>query len=243
MMGLILVLLFYSPLLVAQSVTYNSSTQIAPPQRYAFLPYNCSGQGDVPCVQYLQCLTCVENTTKSNSSNCTIGNNSSAQCTYPATLSCTGEKQFTQKVACLYCFQVIPLSEGARHQNTSDYLPGRDYVCANFTGNESIHCPSVATPAARFISQCRVLPHVSCLGNRTFFVLRPCSHTSGYKRSTAFILSVLLGGLGIDRFYLQHWGSGVGKFISFGGLGVWTLLDILFIGTGYLQPNDESLYV
>lgn len=69
-----------------------------------------------------------------------------------------------------------------------------------------------------------------------------CNRT-GQSWSTAFLLSFTLGGFGVDRFYLQHWGSACGKLISFGGLGVWSILDVILIGTGYLGPADGSAYV
>lgn len=55
-------------------------------------------------------------------------------------------------------------------------------------------------------------------------------------------LSVTVGGFGADRFYLGHWREGIGKLFSFGGLGIWTLVDIVLIAIGYLRPEDGSLY-
>lgn len=55
--------------------------------------------------------------------------------------------------------------------------------------------------------------------------------------------SITLGGFGADRFYLGHWEEGLGKFFSFGGLGVWTLVDIVLVGIGYITPADGSLYI
>ena len=45
------------------------------------------------------------------------------------------------------------------------------------------------------------------------------------------------------RFYLGHWQEAIGKFFSFGGLGVWTLIDVVLIAIGYLSPADGSLYI
>ena len=39
------------------------------------------------------------------------------------------------------------------------------------------------------------------------------------------------------------WKSGIGKLFSFGGLGIWTLVDIFLIAIGYLQPADGSMYI
>ena len=61
--------------------------------------------------------------------------------------------------------------------------------------------------------------------------------------SLSLSLSVTLGGFGVDRFYLEQWGSTVGKLISFGGLGVWTILDVILIWTGYVGTADGSAYI
>ena len=55
--------------------------------------------------------------------------------------------------------------------------------------------------------------------------------------------SLTLGGFGVDRFYLGHWREGLGKLFSFGGLGVWTLVDLILIIIGYVGPADGSLYI
>lgn len=55
--------------------------------------------------------------------------------------------------------------------------------------------------------------------------------------------SITLGGFGADRFYLGQWREGLGKLFSFGGLGIWTLIDVLLIAVGYVGPADGSLYI
>lgn len=82
-----------------------------------------------------------------------------------------------------------------------------------------------------------------CLGRRAFYKNVKCDWTNGYSWSTAMFLSITLGGFGIDRFYLGLWKSAIGKMFSFGGLGVWTIIDIVLIGFGYLVPVDNSRYI
>lgn len=60
------------------------------------------------------------------------------------------------------------------------------------------------------------------------------------RYSTAVLLSLFLGGLGFDRFYLGYTGLGVVKLLTFGGLGVWALIDCLLILTGKLGPTNGS---
>ena len=47
----------------------------------------------------------------------------------------------------------------------------------------------------------------------------------------------------VFRFYLGHWQEGIGKLFSFGGLGVWTLVDVVLVAIGYIGPADGSLYI
>lgn len=61
-------------------------------------------------------------------------------------------------------------------------------------------------------------------------------------KTTAIILSALLGGLGVDRFYLGYTGMGVLKLLTGGCLGVLWILDIINIATGKLLPADGSGY-
>jgi len=55
--------------------------------------------------------------------------------------------------------------------------------------------------------------------------------------------SITLGGFGADRFYLGLWREGIGKLFSFGGLGVWTIVDVILVAAGYIGPADGSLYI
>jgi TM2 domain-containing membrane protein YozV len=51
------------------------------------------------------------------------------------------------------------------------------------------------------------------------------------KWLTAFILSLLFGVVGADRFYLGKSGTAVLKLLTVGGFGIWALIDFIMIAT------------
>ena len=62
----------------------------------------------------------------------------------------------------------------------------------------------------------------------------------GKNFTTALILSILLGGLGVDRFYLGYTGLGIVKLITCGGCGIWAIIDIILIATGKMKDSDGN---
>lgn len=58
------------------------------------------------------------------------------------------------------------------------------------------------------------------------------------SRSTALILSFLVGYLGIDRFYLGNIGLGIGKLLTFGGFGIWSFIDFIYIALGKAKDSE-----
>lgn len=55
---------------------------------------------------------------------------------------------------------------------------------------------------------------------------------------TALLISVFVGGLGIDRFYLGYTGLGIAKLLTCGGLGIWSLIDIVLIAMRKLPDSN-----
>jgi len=57
------------------------------------------------------------------------------------------------------------------------------------------------------------------------------------KRKTnwllVLIMSVIFGSLGVDRFIMGKIGTGILKLITFGGFGVWWLVDVILIAVKY----------
>jgi hypothetical protein len=52
---------------------------------------------------------------------------------------------------------------------------------------------------------------------------------------TTLLLSIFLGQLGVDRFYMGYIGLGVLKLLTGGGCGIWWLIDVIMIATDKLQ--------
>ncbi len=59
--------------------------------------------------------------------------------------------------------------------------------------------------------------------------------------TTMLIISLLGGGLGIDRFMIGDTGLGVGKLFTCGGLGIWTIVDWFMIMDATRQKNMEKM--
>ena len=55
------------------------------------------------------------------------------------------------------------------------------------------------------------------------------------------ILSIFLGYLGIDRFFLGNMGLGVIKLITCGGCGIWTIVDWFLIMGAARNVNMQKL--
>lgn len=54
------------------------------------------------------------------------------------------------------------------------------------------------------------------------------------------VISILVGGFGVDRFMLGQTGLGILKLITFGGLGVWIFVDWFLIMGMTRQNNYEQ---
>ena len=58
---------------------------------------------------------------------------------------------------------------------------------------------------------------------------------------TALIISIFLGGMGIDRFYIGDTGLGIGKLLTCGGIYIWYVIDWFLIQGATRQKNFEKI--
>ena len=55
-----------------------------------------------------------------------------------------------------------------------------------------------------------------------------------------FFLSFIWGTFGIDRFYLGKTWTGILKLITFGGFGIWVIVDLVLIMSGSMRDKQGN---
>ena len=54
----------------------------------------------------------------------------------------------------------------------------------------------------------------------------------------AILLCFFLGMLGVHRFYVGKVGTGILQILTFGGLGIWVMVDFIMIVTGNFKDKQ-----
>ncbi|OJV22176.1 MAG: hypothetical protein BGO30_10705 [Bacteroidetes bacterium 41-46] len=73
------------------------------------------------------------------------------------------------------------------------------------------------------------------------------SYESGYGHGASnqwlitFLLCWFLGVFGVHRFYTGHTGTGILMLITFGGCGIWWLIDFIMIIVGNFKDSDGNV--
>jgi TM2 domain-containing membrane protein YozV len=71
---------------------------------------------------------------------------------------------------------------------------------------------------------------------------RPSERSVGEKsQMITFLLCAFLGIFGAHRFYLGRNLSAVLMLLTFGGLGIWLMVDSIFVGMAMLADKDGNL--
>ncbi|MBL7965372.1 MAG: TM2 domain-containing protein [Prolixibacteraceae bacterium] len=59
--------------------------------------------------------------------------------------------------------------------------------------------------------------------------------------TVSLIVSILAGPFGIDRFLIGDTGLGIGKLLTCGGLGIWTIIDWFLIMGATREKNMQKI--
>ncbi len=59
--------------------------------------------------------------------------------------------------------------------------------------------------------------------------------------TTTLIVSLLVGSFGIDRFMIGDTGLGIGKLLTCGGMGLWTIIDWFMIQKATREANMKQI--
>nr|KAF6508625.1 TM2 domain containing 1 [Rousettus aegyptiacus] len=122
------------------------------------------------------------------------------------------------------------------------------YICKdpkiNDATQEPVNCTNYTAHA----------PNITCKdfnGNETHFTGNEvgflksisCRNVNGYSYKVAVALSLFLGWLGADRFYLGYPALGLLKFCTVGFCGIGSLIDFILISMQIVGPSDGSSYI
>ncbi|XP_060934299.1 TM2 domain-containing protein 1 [Limanda limanda] len=127
------------------------------------------------------------------------------------------------------------------------------YLCNGPKIDEATQEPENCLDATAWV-ECLPAPNISCrLSNGTevrfsgkevgFNKTISCRNVSGYSYKVAVALSLFLGWIGADRFYLGYPALGLLKFCTVGFCGIGTLIDFILIAMQIVGPADGSSYI
>ncbi|XP_013856353.1 TM2 domain-containing protein 1 [Austrofundulus limnaeus] len=146
----------------------------------------------------------------------------------------------------LFCFYSHFRLLLAEQVDTCDHLRLGQYLCKDPKIDDVTQEPETCRDSTAWV-ECLPAPNVTCrLPNGTEFRFSgdevgfnrtiSCRNVSGYSYKVAVALSLFLGWLGADRFYLGYPALGLLKFCTVGFCGIGTLIDFILI-TMQVSPH------
>ncbi|XP_039194982.1 TM2 domain-containing protein 1 [Crotalus tigris] len=127
------------------------------------------------------------------------------------------------------------------------------YICKDPKIDNATQEPMKCTNHTAYVP-CLPAPNITCKdfsGNETQFTGKEigfyqpieCRSVNGYSYKVAVALSLFLGWLGADRFYLGYPALGLLKFCTVGFCGIGSLIDFILISMQIVGPSDGSNYI
>ncbi|XP_068098590.1 TM2 domain-containing protein 1 [Hyperolius riggenbachi] len=134
-----------------------------------------------------------------------------------------------------------------------DELRLGQYICLDPEINPVTQEPEKCANSTSY-APCYPAPNITCKdfnGSVTTYTgkevgfFRPvsCRNVNGYSYKVAVALSLFLGWLGADRFYLGYPALGMLKFCTVGLCGIGSLIDFILIAMQLVGPSDGSSYI
>ncbi|XP_071421413.1 TM2 domain-containing protein 1 [Pithys albifrons albifrons] len=153
----------------------------------------------------------------------------------------------------LLWFAALEAAAGSEPPLKCEELRMGQYMCDEPKIDNSTQEPMNCTNHTAYV-QCLPAPNITCkdhLGIEKVFTghevgfYKPveCRNVNGYSYKVAVALSLFLGWLGADRFYLGYPALGLLKFCTVGFCGIGSLIDFILISMQIVGPSDGSSYI
>jgi TM2 domain-containing membrane protein YozV len=121
--------------------------------------------------------------------------------------------------------------------------------CGNEVSEKAIMCVACGTPPLagdKFCYNCKAETTANAsICMKCGVGLKAGKPINGESKDwlTSLLLAIFLGCFGIHRFYTGHIGIGVVQLLTFGGCGIWALIDIIIIATGSFKDSNGNTLV
>lgn len=114
--------------------------------------------------------------------------------------------------------------------------------CGKEVAPQAVMCVSCGVPPMKGVNFCqncgsKTNPNAVVCTTCGVALARPVD-VSSKDWLTTLLLCFFLGTFGIHRFYTGHTGIGIAQLLTFGGCGIWTLVDFIMIIVGSYKDAD-----